>query len=114
MRNVGTRNAIGGSFFLDAGHREVVGGLALRYRYWFNSNTGLDLGLGTPIVGYAALDWATLKAKLSYRDLVGPVTRLELGGETTYWNLGLEVGSGAGVIGTVAAAVFGIIAAASL
>ena len=114
MRNVGTRNAIGGSFFLDAGHKEVVGGLALRYRYWFNSNTGLDLGLGTPIVGYAALDWATLKAKLTYRDLVGPVTRLELGGETTYWNLGLEVGSGAGVIGTVAAAVFGIIAAASL
>lgn len=114
MRNLGRRSALGGSFSVDVGHQEVIAGLALRYRYWFNSTIAFDAGLGTPILGYARLDWATVKAKLNYGDLVGPVARLEFGGGTTYWSLGLEGGSYVGLLGMVAATAFGVVAVASL
>ena len=98
---------------MDVGHQEAIAGLALRYRRWLSPKTALDLGLGTPLVGYATLDWATLKAKLGYRDLVGPVVRLEIGQGTSYWNAGLEAGAHVGLVGLAVAGVLGIIAVAA-
>jgi hypothetical protein len=113
MLNVSGHSAVGGSFFVDVGHEKVVAGPAVRYRYWLDSMMALDFGLGAPMLGYAAYDWVTVKAKINYRDLFGPVVRLERG-RATYWSVGLEGGSGIGLLGATVSALIGMIAVASL
>ena len=99
---------------MDVGHEKVVAGPTVRYRYWLDSTLALDMGLGAPMLGYAAFDWVTIKAKINYRDLFGPVVRLERGRGTAYWSLGLEGGSGIGLLGATVSALIGMIAVASL
>lgn len=107
MWNLGRARAIGGSFFVDAGHETLVGGLTARYRQWLSSEVGLDVGLG-----YAS-PFVVVKGKLSVGDIIGPVIRAETGSGATYWSAGLELGSGAGAVAIVLTTLVGVIAMAA-
>lgn len=71
------------------------------------SSIGLDVGLG------CASPFVVVASKLSVRDIIGPVIRLETGSGATYWSAGLELGSGTGAVATVLAILAAMIAMAA-